>query len=142
MLYILGMENPTLSVHPSSAARLVDGAIVAVWFASYIAARVIITNVPHGSAMAIGAAILPIVPTLVVLWRATLAIRGLDELHRRVHLEALAAAFVLTVLMLWTLGLLELAINLNRDNWSYRHVWAYMPLFYFLGLALAWRRYR
>jgi hypothetical protein len=69
------------------------------------------------------------------------AARDLDELERRIQLEALAFAFVLAVLLLMTLGLMELAITLNRDDWSYRHVWAMLPMLYFGGLALARRRY-
>jgi hypothetical protein len=38
--------------------------------------------------------------------------------------------------------LLELAIGLDPKDWSYRHVWIYLPLFYFVGLAIAWRRYK
>jgi hypothetical protein len=66
----------------------------------------------------------------------------MDELHRRVHLEALAIAFPLTMLLLMVLGLVELVIPLSPDDWSYRHVWQFLPLFYFLGLALTWRRYQ
>jgi hypothetical protein len=28
------------------------------------------------------------------------------------------------------------------DDWSYRHVWAFLPAFYLGGLALARRRYQ
>jgi hypothetical protein len=27
-------------------------------------------------------------------------------------------------------------------DWSYRHVWYYLPLFYFIGIVVSWRRYR
>jgi hypothetical protein len=53
----------------------------------------------------------------------------------------LAFAFPLTLLMLMTLGLVELAIGLNPDDWSYRHVWPFVFLFYFAGLVRAKRRY-
>jgi hypothetical protein len=43
---------------------------------------------------------------------------------------------------LMTLGLLQLAVELPVEDWSYRHVWIYLPLFYFAGLGLAWRRYK
>jgi len=87
-------------------------------------------------------ALLPIIPTALFLWSVVSRIRSLDELERRIHLEALAIAFPLAILLLWTLGLLQLAINLNPDDWSYRHVWVYLPLFYFIGLAIARRRYQ
>jgi hypothetical protein len=35
-------------------------------------------------------------------------------------------------------GLLGEALDLTLE----RHVWFYLPIFYFVGLALAWRRYQ
>jgi hypothetical protein len=80
-------------------------------------------------------------PTLF-LWVVVSAVRELDELHRRVHLEALAIAYPLAILLLATLGFLQLAIDLSSEDWSYRHVWPFLPCFYFIGLAIAWARYR
>ena len=40
-----------------------------------------------------------------------------------------------------TLGLLEIAMPLDPADWSYRHVWAMMPLLY-IGLWRANRRYQ
>ena len=57
-------------------------------------------------------------------------------------MEALAFAFPLSIFLLMFLGLLQLAVELSPENWSYRHVWVFLPIFYFAGLALAWRRYK
>jgi len=70
------------------------------------------------------------------------AVRSMDELHVRVNLEALAIAFPVTLLLLFVLGNLELVIALNRDDWSYRHVWAMGAVVYVAALSFAWRRYR
>jgi hypothetical protein len=75
------------------------------------------------------------------LWVWMKGVAAMDELQRRIELEALAFAFPITVVMLMTLGLMELAIPLNPDDWSYRHVWAMMPALYYLGLWRAKRRY-
>ena len=88
------------------------------------------------------AALVPVVPTALFLWLIIAGLRSLDELHRRVHLEALVIAYPLAILLLMTLGLLQLAIDLPAEDWSYRHVWIYLPFFYFLGLSIAWTRYR
>ncbi len=40
-----------------------------------------------------------------------------------------------------TLGLLDLAITLNPDDFSLRHVWAMLPILYYVGLWRAKRRY-
>lgn len=89
----------------------------------------------------VAAALLPIPPFALWLMLMIRGARELDELQRRIQLEALAFAFPLTLILLLTLGLLEIAIELNPDDWSFRHVWAMLPLFYFMGLALAKRRY-
>jgi hypothetical protein len=77
-------------------------------------------------------------------WRCAMArgIRKSDELERRIQLEALAFAFPLSILLMFALGLLELAIELPPQDLSYRHVWMFLCIFYFAGLAIARRRYQ
>lgn len=87
------------------------------------------------------AALIPSVTTAFLLWFAIQSVRGMDELHRRVHLEALAIAYPLATLLIVTLGLVQLAVGLSMGNWSYRHVAPFLPVLYFAGLAIAWRRY-
>ncbi|RIK73904.1 hypothetical protein DCC62_16355 [candidate division KSB1 bacterium] len=65
----------------------------------------------------------------------------MDELERRIQLEALVIAFPLAILLIMTLGLLELAVPLSPENWSYRHIWPFLTMFYFIGLAIARKRY-
>ena len=67
---------------------------------------------------------------------------ALGELERRIHLEALAIAFPLATVLLLTLGLLDLAITLPGEDWSYRHVWYWLPILYAAGLTIAKRRYQ
>lgn len=118
--------------------------ILVLWGASYIAARLAL-DVDWNLGppwLRLAAALLPLVPTVLALRAIAAAIRESDELERRIHLEALALAYPVAILLLMTLGLLELAVGLNLQDWSYRHVWIYLPLFYFVGLAIAWRRYK
>lgn len=70
------------------------------------------------------------------------SVSGMDELERRIQLEALAVAFPLTLLLLMTLGLLQIAIELNMDDWSYRHIWPFTFVFYLAGLMRSRRRYQ
>jgi hypothetical protein len=116
--------------------------VAAFWVLSYLAARLALKELQLDAWLRVTVALFPVVPTALFLWLVVANIRSLDELQRRVHLEALAIAFPLAILLLWTLGLLQLAINLSAEDWSYRHVWVYLPLFYFIGLAIAWRRYQ
>lgn len=112
-----------------------------LWIAAFIAARFWLKSalLPHGLRLAI--ALLPLPFFAVMLWGVLRDIGRQDELERRIHLEALAVAFPLSILLLMTLGLLQLAMPLNPDDWSYRHIWPFPFAFYFLGLAMARRRY-
>ena len=111
-----------------------------LFIGSYLVARLLLrANI--SAPFNILAALLPVPFALLWITKFVQHIRQLDELQRRIHLEALAVAFPLTFLLLLTLGLLELTINLPAEDWSYRHVWAMLPLLYFVGLALAKRRY-
>jgi hypothetical protein len=75
------------------------------------------------------------------LWIWMKGVSTMDELERRIQLEALALAFPLMAVLLMTLGLLDVAVGLNPDDWSFRHVWLMMPLLYYFSLWRAKRRY-
>jgi hypothetical protein len=113
----------------------------AVFLATYVAARLALEQLGRGTALAVVAATVPVLPFAGLLWHFVRGIRAADELERRIHLEALALAFPLTFLLLMVLGLLDLAVELNPADWSYRHLWPFMVVFWVAGLALARRRY-
>jgi hypothetical protein len=132
-------DPPTKRRAPMSAGW----AAVALWAIFFLGARLALDKELHLPAWAkVTAALAPILPTALLLWVVVSALRELDELHRRVHLEALAIAFPLAILLLVTLGFLQLAIDLPAEDWSYRHVWPLLPVFYFVGLHVAWRHYK
>ena len=114
----------------------------ALWVLTYFGSRAALDTLHLQPIGRLAVALLPLVPFAWFLWRVISGIRSMDELERRVHLEALGIAFPLAILLLMTLGLVQLAVDLNPEDWSYRHVWVYLPTFYILGLAIAWRRYR
>jgi hypothetical protein len=131
----------------SAAARTRAGSrtsflvLAAVWIAAYIVARFLLKTATFGSGLAVFYALLPIPAFIAFVWAVIAQIRKMDELRRRMHLEALAIAFPLSITLLMVLGLLELATNLPKDDLSYRHVWPLLILFYYAGLAIAGRRY-
>ena len=128
-------------MHPfTTTGRRIAPALIFV--STWFIARGVLELENTGPTVRIVAALLPVAPFSFMLWKIIKGIRLMDELEQRIHLEALAIAFPLSLVLLMTLGLLELAIDLPRDDLSYRHVWAFLPLFYFGGLALARRRYQ
>ena len=133
------MSAKTVTQRSTSFAR--PAMWVTAWFLAWIGARAVLesSSVPFWARVAAALAPAPIAgAALLAILRGA---RELDELEQRIQLEALAFAFVMALLLIMTLGLLELAVTLNRDDWSYRHVWAMLPLLYFAGLALARKRY-
>ena len=111
------------------------------WILTYFGARLLLKGLVTGTWPRVAVALAPIVPFGFLLLLIIRGIRGMDELERRIQLEALAVAFPLTFLLIMTLGLLELAVRLKPEDWSYRHIWPFMFLFYLVGLIVAKRRY-
>ena len=130
----------TAKTASSAPALSRPGIWVAAWFAAWVGARFVLESETPAWLRVVAA----LAPTPIAAGALVAIIRGardLDELEQRIQLEALAFAFVMAMLLLMTLGLLELAVALNRDDWSYRHVWAMLPPLYFAGLVIARRRY-
>ena len=115
---------------------------VVAWLLSYLAARWALEEfATAGTVTRVAIALVPLVPFVVFLLGFISHLRRTDELERRIQLEALAVAFPLTVVLLMLLGLVQLAMPLNPDDWSYRHVWSFLPMFWLVGAAIARRRY-
>ena len=113
-----------------------------LWVAFYIVARGLLETAIELRSLRIAIALLPVPFFVWWLWTWMKGVSQMDELERRIELEALAFAFPIAVVLLMILGLLELAMPLNPDDWSLRHVWAMMPALYFMGLWRAKRRYQ
>lgn len=87
-------------------------------------------------------ALLPTPFFIGYLWTWMKGVEQMDELERRIELEALGFAFPATLVFMMTVGLLDLAIALNPEDISARHTWAMLPLLYYIGLWRARRRYQ
>lgn len=84
-------------------------------------------------------AVLPMLPILLIPLFFVQLLRSLDELQRRIQLEALGFAFAASALVTLTYGFLENA-GLPDVNWVW--VWPIMAVFWTLGLFAARWRYR
>ena len=113
-----------------------------IWIATYVVALLFLKNPATPGLVKAAMVLLPAIPFAFFLFRFIGHVRSLDELHRRVHLEALALAFPIAILFLMTLGLIERAGALPAKNFSYQEVWYYLPIFYLFAVAISWRRYR
>lgn len=117
-------------------------AVGIAWFVAYFGARVVLQNPDLAVGLKVAAALIPVPIFALFLVLFIRLIRSMDELERRIQLEALAIAYPLSVLLLMTLALLQRAVHLKFEDWSYAHVWMYVVIFYFLSIPWVARRYR
>ncbi len=83
-------------------------------------------------------ALAPMLGCSGLCWVMLRALRRLDELQRRIQLEALGFAFAGTALISFSYGFLE---SLDYPRQSMFMVWPLMAALWCVGLALARRRY-
>jgi hypothetical protein len=136
------MPTPTSPEQQERRATYALAVLTSLWILTYFLARGFLASPGPSTTVRVAVALLPIPFFGGALWKFIGMLRGADEFERRIHLEALAVAFPLTMLLLMILALMQRAVTLNFENWSYAHVWYYLPIFYLGGLALARRRYQ
>ena len=130
------------AVENRKSSRLANPLFWAIgWLLLYFGARGLLEGTAVEGWVRVAVALMPIPVAAVTLGLMVRGARQLDELELRIQLEALATAFLLTILFLMTLGLMQRAVALKFEDWSYAHVWAMLPTLYFLGLFIARRRY-
>jgi hypothetical protein len=125
-------------------ARALSGRVAwsgGLWLLLFFAARVVLEAQGLSDTLRVVIALAPLPAFVWFLWEFIRGIGEADELERRIQLEALAVAFPLTALLVMTLGLLQIAVPLSEEDWSYRNLWPLLYVFYIAGLAWARRRY-
>jgi hypothetical protein len=113
-----------------------------LWASIYLLSRGLLELTIESAPLRVAIALLPTPFFIYYLWTWMKGVSEMDELERRIELEALGFAFPAAIVFLMTIGLLDLAITLNPDDWSLHHVWLIMPLFYYAGLWRAKKRYQ
>lgn len=84
-------------------------------------------------------ALLPVIPALFALRAFIHFLSRIDEMQRRIHLEALAIGFGAAGALTFSYGFLE---NVGFPHLSYIYVWPLMIALWGLGVLFASRRYR
>ena len=113
-----------------------------LWLSVYLLSHGLLELIDRQNALLrVAIALLPMLFFGWYLWTWMKGVGEMDELERRIELEALGFAFPAAVVFFSTIGLLDLAITLNPDDWSLHHVWLMLPLLYYVGLFRAKRRY-
>jgi signal transduction histidine kinase len=113
-----------------------------LWLSIYLLSRGLLELGIAPAAARVAIALLPTPFFVYYLWTWMKGVSEMDELQRRIELEALGFAFPASLVFLATLGLLDVAMTLKPDAFSFRHTWLMMPMLYYIGLWRAQRKYQ
>lgn len=120
-----------------SFAYLLSG--LAAYAAVLILSQRILAGTGHGVTIATLLALAPIVPALFICGVVVQSIRKLDEMQRKLQLEALAIAFAGTALITFSYGFLE---GNGLPKISMFAVWPLMSVLWFTGVMVGHLRHR
>jgi hypothetical protein len=84
-------------------------------------------------------ALSPMIPAAAMAWIILRELRRMDELQRRIQLEALGFSFAGTAILTFSYGFLE---GLGYPRLSMFTVWPVLAVLWVVGLVLARRRYQ
>jgi hypothetical protein len=112
-----------------------------LWFVTYTICLLSIKNLNPGTTLGIFLSLLPVTTFALFIYSIIKGVASMDEVQIRVQMEAVVIAFSLSLLMLMTLGLLDLVIVLKKEDWGYRHLVPYFFLLYIVGLIISKRKY-
>ena len=135
------MRSSRPSEAPSGWGSPNGHTVTLLFLAAYAGARGGLETVTPGSATALGLALLPVPFFGLLIAFYGRNVRAMDELERRIQLEALALAFPVALLIVFTVGLLDLAGFHGEHDWDLPRLWPLVLLPYWFGLWRARKRY-
>jgi Na+/glutamate symporter len=115
------------------------GGAMAAYAVVLIASIVLLQHTQLAAPIRALVAVAPAIPTIFAVFAFVRFLGRMDELQRRIHLEALGFAFGASAILTFAYGLLE---NAGLPRLSYIWVLPAMALLWGLGAAVASWRYR
>ena len=112
-----------------------------IWAMSYIASLLALRSFDLPLEAGIVLTVITALAFAVFMYKYYRSIFFMDEVQIKVQMEAIVIAFSLGLLLLMTLGLIDLFTTLNQENWSHRHLFPIFLAFYFAGLYFSARKY-
>lgn len=112
-----------------------------IWVATYLICLLAVKYSSFPSWAGICISLIPTITFALFIFHFIKAMSSLDEVGIRIQLEATIWGFSLGLLLLMTLGSLELTVKLSNATWGYRSLIPYFVLFYFAGLFISKRKY-
>lgn len=145
MLYTARMNNPVLTESGRPGKHLADlklnaWAIVAA-VASVVSMVLLDKSHDWTAPLRAAVALAPLIPSLLYVRRITRFVREMDELQRRIQLEAGFFGAIGTVFVITSINLLEKSDVLSTHGLGWAGAFSTMFCLYLLGSFLAHRRY-
>jgi hypothetical protein len=112
-----------------------------LWVTTYLFCLLAVKKLLLPKAIAICLSLIPVLTFAVFIYYFIKKIRAMDEVERSIQLEATVWGFSLGLLLLMTLGALDLVVVLNKKEWGYLSLVPYFVIFYFIGLFISRRKY-
>ena len=113
----------------------------ALWLVTYTICLLFIKKLSPDAGPGIILSLLPVITFVLFIYSIKKEIASMDEVQIRVQMEAVVIAFSFGLLLIMTLGLLDLVVTVSKEDWSYRHLVPYFTIFYFIGLFISKRKY-
>ena len=112
-----------------------------IWCLSYVGSLFALKtlDIPKEAGMVL--TVITVLAFALFIYKYYRSIYFMDEVQIKIQMEAVVIAFSLGLLLLMSLGLLDLIITLNKNDWSYRYLVPLFVAFYFLGLYISKRKY-
>jgi len=133
------MDSLAIPFATPTARRVL--AVGVAWIAVYLAARFAIEARALPDPWDQIVAFAPVPAFLLFAWTVHRALAAADELHRRIQLEAMALAFLATIVLLMTLGLL-LRTAVPPFQPKLHNLWAVLPPLWGACLGAVNQHYR
>lgn len=112
-----------------------------IWLISYCGCLGAIKTFSLPKPLGIFLVIIPIITFVIFAYKYYSSFKYMDEVEIKIEMEAVVIAFVLGFITLMKLGLFDLVITLNKEDWSYRHLLPIFAVYYFIGLFITKRKY-
>ncbi len=114
-------------------------ATLAVYVAVLVGSIELLNHAPVAAPWRSLLALCPMIPAAALAWVVLRELRRMDELQRRIQLEAIGFSFAGTAVLTFSYGFLE---GLGYPRLSMFTVWPILAVLWVAGLAIARRRYQ
>jgi len=126
-------------IKKTSGNKIIFYAIL--WTVMYIGCLLIVKKLEPAKTLGIILSFMPTIAFVLFIYNYIKGVGSMDEVQRRIQLEATVWGFSLGILLLMTLGLLDHVITLKKEDWGYTLLIPYFFAFYFLGIFISRRKY-